>query len=349
MTVDPSIFISYRRSDSERETGRIDDHLIAHFGRDAVFRDVDSLPLGVDFRAYLNHKVNQCKVLIAVIGDRWLDELNKRFLNDETDWVREEIAWALERESTIIPVFVGSKDSVAAADLPMPVAALAYRNSAQVRPGSDFRSDMNRLIRSIEKVVGKPDNRKETYVAVEGCRDRSALTQYLTTTANRLKQKGSLAIRQNIAYESVQFQQVAKILDFEPGMGMRGEALFIFAEFAELNLSTLQQFSAQALTWARQEVNVKSAGQAFYNFRVPAHLCFAIAIVDLLDEATRSAIKTTNPMAKRVDVLWYEIPVTYELSTGTLHYYDRASSLVENFRGEVVWRKLRPIIQELLK
>ncbi len=348
MPANHSIFISYRRSDSEGETGRIDDHLSAHFGRDAVFRDVDSLPLGVDFRTHLNQTVDQCKVLIAVIGDRWLNELNQRFLNDETDWVREEIAWALEKEIIVVPVFVDSTKSVAAADLPMPVAALAYRNSAQVRPGSDFRPDMARLIRWLEEVVGKPDNRKETYVVVEGCRDRPALTQYLATTANRLKQRGSLAIRQNIAYESVQFKQVAKILDFEPGMGMRGEALFIFTEFAELNLSTLQQFSAQALTWARQEVNVKSAGQAFYNFRIPTHLCFAIAIVDQLDEATRTAIKTTNPIAKRVDVLWYEIPVVYELGAGTLHYYDKASSLLENFRGEVAWRKLRPIIQELL-
>ena len=117
MPIDHSIFISYRRSDSERETGRIDDHLSAHFGREAVFRDVDSLPLGVDFRAHLNRKVDRCEVLIAVIGDRWLDELNKRFLNDEIDWVRAEIAWALERQTTerkttVIPVFVGSANSL---------------------------------------------------------------------------------------------------------------------------------------------------------------------------------------------------------------------------------------------
>jgi len=246
MPADHSIFISYRRSDSERETGRIDDHLSAHFGREAVFRDVDSLPLGVDFRTCLNQAVDRCQILIAVIGDRWLNELNKRFLSNETDWVREEIARALERELTVVPVFVGSTKSIAVTDLPTPLAALAYRNAARVRPDSDFHPDMARLIRWIENVVGEPEDRRETYVVVEGCCDRQALQQYLTTTANRLKQSGSLAIRQNIAYESVQFKQVAKILDFEPGMGMRGEALFIFAEFAELNLSTLQQFSAQA-------------------------------------------------------------------------------------------------------
>ena len=43
------IFISYRRTDSDI-AGRIADHLLAEFGRDSVFLDVDSIPVGRDFR-----------------------------------------------------------------------------------------------------------------------------------------------------------------------------------------------------------------------------------------------------------------------------------------------------------
>jgi hypothetical protein len=64
----PSIFISYRRSDSQADAGRIYDRLAAHFGKEAVFKDVDDIPAGADFRDFLNRTLNECKVLLAV---RW--------------------------------------------------------------------------------------------------------------------------------------------------------------------------------------------------------------------------------------------------------------------------------------
>jgi len=47
----PKIAISYRRADSEAMTGRIFDRLIAHYGKEAIFRDIDDIPPGIDFRA----------------------------------------------------------------------------------------------------------------------------------------------------------------------------------------------------------------------------------------------------------------------------------------------------------
>jgi hypothetical protein len=55
------ILISYRRDDSEDVTGRI-------YDRASVFMDVDSIPLGVDFRTYLDAQVAKCHVFLAVIG-----------------------------------------------------------------------------------------------------------------------------------------------------------------------------------------------------------------------------------------------------------------------------------------
>ena len=66
------IFISYRRADSESEAGRIYDYLGPHFGRDALFMDVDKIDPGTDFVECLNDAMSQCNTLIAVIGERWL-------------------------------------------------------------------------------------------------------------------------------------------------------------------------------------------------------------------------------------------------------------------------------------
>jgi hypothetical protein len=53
-----ALFISYRRSDSEAYTGRLYDRLTLQFGKDTVFKDVDSIPLGTDFRTHLNAVVS---------------------------------------------------------------------------------------------------------------------------------------------------------------------------------------------------------------------------------------------------------------------------------------------------
>jgi hypothetical protein len=61
------IFSSYRRDDSDAESGRIDDRLWPKYGRENVFKDVDTIPLGVDFRRVLNDAVATCDVTLVVI------------------------------------------------------------------------------------------------------------------------------------------------------------------------------------------------------------------------------------------------------------------------------------------
>ena len=67
------VFVSYRRSDSSDVTGRIYDHLKARLGPEHLFKDVDSIPLGKDFRRVIADAVGGCKVVLAVIGRDWLD------------------------------------------------------------------------------------------------------------------------------------------------------------------------------------------------------------------------------------------------------------------------------------
>jgi hypothetical protein len=67
------IFISCRRSDNPDATGRIHDQPVAGFGKAQVFKDVDSIPLGRDFRGHLNDIIGDCAVVLAIIGPRWTD------------------------------------------------------------------------------------------------------------------------------------------------------------------------------------------------------------------------------------------------------------------------------------
>jgi hypothetical protein len=150
------IFISYRREDSADISGRIYDRLADHFGDAAVFKDVDDIPLGVNFKTYLNDTVKQCAVELVVIGPQWLDVTDRsgrRRLDDPTDFVRIEVEAALRRDIPVIPLLVQGASMPGKDRLPSSLAEFSYRNGIPVRPDPDFHRDMNRLMRDLEKYV----------------------------------------------------------------------------------------------------------------------------------------------------------------------------------------------------
>ena len=163
-----SIFISYRRSDSIANTGRIYDYLERRFGRDRVFKDVDSIPLGVNFRTFLDQEVGHCNVLIAVIGPDWLtvtDDGGNRRLDSSTDWVRLEIEAALRRGIPVIPVLVDGARMPQAEDLSGALKALPNWQSARIRHDPDFRRDVDKLIQSLEPLLNGKAKERQTHQA----------------------------------------------------------------------------------------------------------------------------------------------------------------------------------------
>lgn len=148
-----SVFISYRRDDSADVTGRIHERLLQRFARDVVFKDVDSIPLGIDFRQHLEGALGQCRVLIAVINDQWIERgiaTGKRRIDDPRDQLRIELEVALRRNIPVVPVLVRKASVPSEEELPSSLKSLAYRNGIQVRPDPDFNGDMDRLIKGIE-------------------------------------------------------------------------------------------------------------------------------------------------------------------------------------------------------
>lgn len=157
------IFLSYRREDSADIAGRIFDHLERRFGRDRLFLDVDAISYGDDFRHRIDEALNQTGVLLAIIGDRWLDAGDRaaasRRIDNPEDYVSVEISSALERGITVVPVLVGEAQMPSAADLPARLAELSYRNAAEVRSGRDFSFQINRLGDAIADVLAVPQER----------------------------------------------------------------------------------------------------------------------------------------------------------------------------------------------
>lgn len=150
-----SIFISYRRDDSADTCGRIYDHLVASFGRDTVFKDVDSIPLGVNFDEHISRVLQQCAVVLAVIGPRWLDIRDERGrrLDDPADLVRRELEAALQRGIPVIPALVQGARMPGGAELPPSLRALSLHNGLAVRRDPDFGHDMQRLVTAVQRWV----------------------------------------------------------------------------------------------------------------------------------------------------------------------------------------------------
>jgi hypothetical protein len=145
------IFISYRHEDSNYVSGRIYDNLINKLQNASIYKDVDSIPLGIDFREHIRNSVGLCTILLAVIGDHWA--VNKDGINrllDETDWVRIEVETALNRNIPVIPLLIDGAKIPSAEILPESMQALQFRNGMPIRPDPDFHNDMQRLLEGIE-------------------------------------------------------------------------------------------------------------------------------------------------------------------------------------------------------
>src|SRR5262249_19690049 len=111
------VLISYRREDSQGITGRIFDRLVAHYGREAIFWDVDSVPLGVDFREYIADILDHSEIILVVVGDHWLGSGRNRLV-EPTDNVRIEVETALQKKVPVVPLLVGGAAMPHVEDLP---------------------------------------------------------------------------------------------------------------------------------------------------------------------------------------------------------------------------------------
>ena len=144
----PGVFISYRRDDSAAYAGRLFDILSAAFGADNTFMDVDDIKGGDDFTTVIERTLGASDALVAVIGPRWLSDADAngaRRLDNPNDFVRIEIAKALQRGIRVIPVLVGGATLPHPGDLPDNLKSLCDRQAVEIRD-TRFHEDAKDLV-----------------------------------------------------------------------------------------------------------------------------------------------------------------------------------------------------------
>ncbi len=169
-----SIFISYRRDDKAAAAcaGRLYDRLTQQFGEEQIFMDIDTLKAGVDFVDVIEKTVERPDVLIAMIGNEWLDardERGNRRLDNPEDWVRLEIATALKKEELlVVPTLVYGAAMPRSQDLPRPLKKLARRQAAEITH-KNFHHDVDSLIEDLSAAdVAEKEKREAEAAAKRG-------------------------------------------------------------------------------------------------------------------------------------------------------------------------------------
>ena len=150
------VFLSYRRQDDRWAVGRIRDGLIRFLGARAVFRDIDSIKLGKDYRQVIDSAVGRCRVMLAVIGPNWLDPdrpSGKRRIDSKKDWVRIEIESALQRHRLVVPLLLDETKMPDERALPDSLRELAFRQGCTLRESS-FETDVQSLAEKLREHIG---------------------------------------------------------------------------------------------------------------------------------------------------------------------------------------------------
>jgi chemotaxis response regulator CheB len=152
------IFLSYRREDGPGFALALFGRLEQSFPTDQLFMDVEGgIKAGEDFVRALEEQVDECDVMLVLIGPNWLtitDEMGRRRLDNPEDFVRIEVESALRLGKRVIPVLVHKTEMPRADALPELLKPLARRNAVGLTH-ERFKSDAQGLIKALESALAE--------------------------------------------------------------------------------------------------------------------------------------------------------------------------------------------------
>jgi hypothetical protein len=141
------IFINYRSEDSSIYGAMLHKELAGRFGQKRVFLDSESIPAGTDYPEQLLRRVQRARVVLAVIGPRWLTATGpdgRRCIDDPSDWTRRELVEAFAVGVRVVPVLIDGGRMPSASELPHELAALSRLQFRELRH-RNASADLNRL------------------------------------------------------------------------------------------------------------------------------------------------------------------------------------------------------------
>lgn len=161
--MDDKVFISYRREDSAASAGRLYDALVTHLPAEAVFKDVDSIPLGADFKKVIASSISESSIVLAIIGRQFAtvcdDDGNRRIFKND-DFVRLELSVALELGKVVVPVMVDGARMPESGDLPEDLRPLVFHNGIRLHH-DNWARDIRKLLSEMAEIIEPLSQNKE--------------------------------------------------------------------------------------------------------------------------------------------------------------------------------------------
>jgi len=148
------IFISYRRDDTQFQTDILYNELIERgVSKKDIFKDIESIGLGVNFDDAIDNALAQSEVVLVVIGNAWFNEKNKARLHNPEDFVRREIAKALAIEGKVVVPVLFDTQMPPTEELPEDLKPIWRRNAIEISR-KYLENDMDELVQKLGLATG---------------------------------------------------------------------------------------------------------------------------------------------------------------------------------------------------
>lgn len=169
------IFISYRREDTKEVVTHLAQRLKDRYGSDKIFVDFNDIAPGADWPDTLRQQLNACKVVLGVVGSGWGDarfpanagkRSNRLRLDDQDDWVRQELCTAVQRwkaKSAALIVVTVDGATLPETGWDCELDELGNVQQASLRNQKDFERDFDALCQALEQAAPElrtPVNKK---------------------------------------------------------------------------------------------------------------------------------------------------------------------------------------------
>lgn len=149
------LFLNYRRDDNSTVTHAIAQSLMLEYQTENVFFDRQKIRPGRLFPKDIDKSLDECAILIVIIGKKWLDLLNQRSTFDVEDFVVSEIGYALAKGKVVLPVMLDDTNMPRPSELPDKIRSLSYVNATRFST-SDIINSTKILIRDINALLPPP-------------------------------------------------------------------------------------------------------------------------------------------------------------------------------------------------
>jgi hypothetical protein len=140
------VFVSYRHQDSEADAGRLYDTLAAELGQEALYKDVENIAIGRNWKRAVREALADSAAVLFVMGPDWR-------LSPAIEF---ELQLALASDVPVVPILVRKADLVQlTSGLPAPLSEISERKAVTVNHASWSR-DCRELLEMLKRVLADP-------------------------------------------------------------------------------------------------------------------------------------------------------------------------------------------------